>query len=158
MTSDTNTTDPIRSILVPTVEHCGEGALERALQLAEQVGATVHVLTVVDTANPFRFDVDEVVNLDRAATQLVDETAEAAAGRDVDVQGAVRRGRPARTILDYAETNAIDMLVVGRTGRGGVVETLLGSTTETLVREAHIPVVVVPAGESSGDDAESDDD
>lgn len=151
MASDTNTADPIGSILVPTDgSAAADSALARALQLAERIEATVHILTVVDPANPLQFDVDDVVELDRAANRIVEETVEAATGREVDVQGAVRRGGPAETILDYAVENEIDMLVIGRTERGGVVETLLGSTADQLVRNASVPVVVVPGSDGDG--------
>ncbi|MDG5761726.1 universal stress protein [Natronococcus sp. A-GB1] len=146
---------PIRSILAPTDgSDAAEAALERALRFAELEGATVHVLSVVDTtANPMRFGVAEVADLDRARTKLVDDVVDACGDRtpELEVRGAVRRGRPAAAILEYAEEQAIDLLVVGRTGRGGVAEALLGSTADRLVRRAPIPVVVVPDAASVDD-------
>ncbi|WP_394741931.1 universal stress protein [Natronococcus roseus] len=146
---------PNRSILVPTDgSDAAEAALERALRFADCEGATVHVLSVVDTtANPMRFGVAEVADLDRARTELVDGIVDACGGRTsgFEVRGAVRRGRPTATILEYAEEHGIDLLVVGRTGRGGVAAALLGSTADRLVRQASIPVVVVPNGDGCDD-------
>lgn len=141
--------DPIRTILVPTDGSDAAGtALERGLQLAELDDATVHVLSVVDTTtNPMRFGVAEVAELDRATEELVDEIVDAYGDRDVEIRGSIRRGRPASTILAYAEENTIDLIVVGRTGRDGVADALLGSTADRLVRQASVPVIVVPANE-----------
>lgn len=155
MTGDDDPDAPIRSILAPTDgSDAADAALERALRIADLEGATVHVLSVVDTtANPMRFGVAEVAELDRARTDLVDGIVDACGDRtpELEVRGAVRRGRPAETILEYAEEHAIDLLVVGRTGRGGVAEALLGSTADRLVRRSPIPVVVVPDGGGTDD-------
>lgn len=137
---------PIRSILVATDgSAAADEALERALALAEQIGAAVHVLAVVNTTtNPMHFGVDDIGELQRTKERLVDDLVATVGDRNVEIQGAIRRGRPATAILSYAEEHAIDMLVVGRTGRSRVADMLLGSTTDRLVREASVPVVVVP--------------
>ncbi|WP_440769617.1 universal stress protein [Natronorubrum sp. DTA28] len=143
---------PIRSILVATDGSATAGqALGRAVQLAEQTGASVHVLAVVDTTtNPMHFGVDDVDELQRTKQRLVDDLVATVGERDVEIQGAIRRGRPAKAILAYADEHAVDMLVVGRTGRSRVADMLLGSTTDRLVRETSVPVVVVPAGDTDG--------
>ncbi|SDJ90708.1 universal stress protein [Natronorubrum texcoconense] len=145
---------PIRSILVATDgSAAADEALERALGLAEQTGASVHVLAVVDTTmNPMHFGVDDVDELQRTKKRLVDDLVATVGDRNVEIHGAIRRGRPANAILAYADENAIDTLVVGRTGRSRVADMLLGSTTDRLLREASIPVVVVPAGDTDDGD------
>ncbi|ELY58717.1 universal stress protein [Natronolimnohabitans innermongolicus] len=142
--------DPPRSILVPTDgSDAATAALERALAHASRTNATVHVLSVLDTTtDPLRFDVADVAELHQAKTDLVDEIVETAGTRDVDVRGAIRRGRPADVALTYADENDIDTIVVGQTGRSRLSKALLGSTTDRLLRQASIPVLVVPADES----------
>ncbi|ELY42266.1 universal stress protein [Natronorubrum tibetense] len=142
----------IRSILVATDgSAAADEALERALKLAEQTGAAVHVLAVVDaTTNPMHFGVDDIGELQQTRERLVDDLVATAGDRDVKIQSAIRRGRPATVILTYADEHAIDMVIVGRTGRSRVADVLLGSTTDQLVREASVPVVVVP--ETKADD------
>ncbi|MFP8954101.1 universal stress protein [Natrialbaceae archaeon A-arb3/5] len=145
MTSDQSAIPP-RSILVPTDgSDAAEAALDRALTIAEPTDAIVHVLTVVDTDGaPLRFDVETVHELEESKNRLVDEITAALDGHGVDVTGAVRRGRPAREIVRYAEEHDIDLLVIGRTGQQRVAAALLGSTTDRVVRTASIPVIVVP--------------
>ncbi len=120
-------------------------ALERAIAMAEPLEATVHVLAVVDTdRSPMTFDVETVGELEDAKERVVDEIVAAHDDHAVEVRGAVRRGRPAPEIVAYAEENAIDVIVVGRSGETGLAETLLGSTTDRVLRSASVPVVVVP--------------
>lgn len=56
---------------------------------------------------------------------------------------AVRVGRPATTIVEFAEENDVDHIVMGSEGRSGVARVLLGSVAETVVRRAPVPVTVV---------------
>ena len=52
-------------------------------------------------------------------------------------------GRPARTIVDYAEQEDVDAVVVGSNGREGISRILLGSVAETVVRRSPVLVTVV---------------
>jgi nucleotide-binding universal stress UspA family protein len=46
-------------------------------------------------------------------------------------------------ILEYAEKNNIDLIVVGTRGRSGFKKLLLGSIASSVVTYAHCPVMVV---------------
>jgi nucleotide-binding universal stress UspA family protein len=46
-------------------------------------------------------------------------------------------------IVDYAENNNIDLLVIGTRGRSGVRRLLLGSIASGVVTYAHCPVLVI---------------
>lgn len=79
------------------------GEVEQALDLAEMVDATVHVLAVVDTtASPLRFDVIDVVELDRTTERLVDEVVDTYGDRDVEIRVAVRRTDVPVTVVRWA--------------------------------------------------------
>ncbi|AGB17023.1 universal stress protein UspA-like protein [Halovivax ruber XH-70] len=120
-------------------------ALEHAIALGETTGATVHVVTVVEsTDNPMKFGTAEVDELNRAAEEIVDEIVDAYDGEGVDITGDVRRGRPSEALRAYAEEADVDLIVVGERGAGGVAGALLGSTADRLSRTATVPVTVVP--------------
>ncbi len=61
----------------------------------------------------------------------------------LEYETAIVFGDPAREIVDYAEQNDIDQIVIGSHGRSGVSRILLGSVGEKVVRRAPMPVTVV---------------
>ena len=50
---------------------------------------------------------------------------------------------PAKAICEYAEKHAVDLIVVGSHGRGGMERWLIGSVAERVVRHAATNVYVV---------------
>ena len=80
----------------------------------------------------------------RDRANSIHETASAlAAEHGIDLEAATEIGRPARAILDYADDNDVDQIVVGSHGRSGLGRALLGSVAETVTRRAKIPVAVI---------------
>jgi nucleotide-binding universal stress UspA family protein len=146
-------------ILVPTD---GSGpadrAFEQALDLAETYDAEVHLLYVVDvSALAGEFDavtvIDQLEEAGREVTGRLRERAESVGVERVETE--VVEGVPHRTILDYADENDVDLVVMGTHGRTGIGRYLLGSVTEKVVRLADAPVLTVRGGEEETEDAES---
>jgi nucleotide-binding universal stress UspA family protein len=52
------------------------------------------------------------------------------------------RGNPAGKVLDLAKEIGADLICVGSTGKGAVERIMLGSTSQTLLRESLVPVLV----------------
>ncbi|EFW91638.1 UspA domain protein [Haladaptatus paucihalophilus DX253] len=137
-------------ILLPTDGSVStDKAVEQALNLADAYGASLHVLSVVD-----RTIVPPDVRSDILYDELEDECADAvsdveAAANEagVDVETTVLRGTPHRVILDYADKNDIDCIVMGTHGRRGLDRYLLGSVTEKVVRLSEVPVLTVRMNE-----------
>ncbi|MFC6719040.1 universal stress protein [Natrialbaceae archaeon GCM10025810] len=79
--------------------------------------------------------------------ELCDRAIERAEDADVlettVLETAVETGRPARTILEYADDNNVDHVVMGSHGRSGVARILLGSVAEAVTRRAPTPVTIV---------------
>jgi nucleotide-binding universal stress UspA family protein len=135
------------TILVATDESDeARAALAHAVDLAESVDATVHVVTVLEIrGNRIGFGIDEVDALNDAAEELVEQLRGLYGASDVEVETEILRGKPAETVLDHAETVEADLVVAGKRGAGGITGTLIGSTTDRLARLADRPLVVVPA-------------
>ena len=55
----------------------------------------------------------------------------------------MRIGHPADEIVKFAESHAIDLIVMGTHGREGVARVLIGSVAETVVRRATCPVLTI---------------
>ncbi|MFC7142254.1 universal stress protein [Halosimplex aquaticum] len=78
-----------------------------------------------------------------AAEELFDDIADLAADTELTVDRAIEVGKPIRVIVEYAEDNAVDQIVMGSHGRSGVTRILLGSVAEAVVRRSPVPVTVV---------------
>jgi nucleotide-binding universal stress UspA family protein len=59
-----------------------------------------------------------------------------------EIKGVVREGDPRREILDYADSNQIDLICLGPTGAGLARARSLGSTVDRVLPAARCPVLV----------------
>lgn len=55
----------------------------------------------------------------------------------------LRARDPAHAILDFAEKNNVDHIVMGAAGKGAVKKALIGSVSSDVLRKAYCPVTVV---------------
>jgi len=77
------------------------------------------------------------------AEALFEEAQKVADEYDITLKNATEMGRPSRTIVEYADDEGFDHIVMGSHGRSGVSRILLGSVAETVVRRATVPITVV---------------
>ncbi|MFC7006898.1 universal stress protein [Halalkalicoccus salilacus] len=61
----------------------------------------------------------------------------------VEITTAIERGPPGSTIVEYAEENDVDRIVMGSHDRSGISKILLGSVAEDVVKESPVTVTVV---------------
>jgi len=142
---------PYDRILVPTDgSSCATRGVGRAVELAEQFGADVHALYVVDRggrAGDWDMVVERQEREGEAALEAADELGQEAG---IDVQKHLRRGHPDEEILEFASETDVDLVVIGTHGRSGFDRIRhAGSTTERVLRGASIPVFAVPPGDAS---------
>ncbi|AUX09071.1 universal stress protein UspA [Halalkaliarchaeum desulfuricum] len=76
-------------------------------------------------------------------TEAKDRIADADSPAPTLHEIAIEVGDPAREILDYAEANDVDHVVMGSRGRSSIERLLLGSVSETVTRRAPMSVTVV---------------
>lgn len=136
-------------ILVPTDGSEGTNkAVEHALDIAKKYDATAHVVYVVNTSAYSTLPADS--NWESITAALEDEGKQATGEiveemQDVGVNAvpSVEEGIPHKTILEYADDNDIDLIVMGTHGKSGLDRLLLGSVTEKVVRASKVPVLTV---------------
>ncbi len=107
-------------------------AVEVAASLAGRLGARLTVLHALERGG------DEASERDRVCSWLPG-SIEAAC----DWQVTVAHGNPAEQIVSAALNDGADMIVVGGLRRSFFKASVLGSTTERVVRHAHCPVLTV---------------
>lgn len=62
---------------------------------------------------------------------------------NVEVESIILDGNPAREIVDFAEKNDIDLIVMGTLGKTGLNRFLLGSVAENVVKNSKKAVLIV---------------
>jgi nucleotide-binding universal stress UspA family protein len=124
------------------------GALHYAAAIGDHFGARLLVVTVDDplldtaaasTGLSLRHETER--ELERFITDTVPKSSLATT---VDVRVSV--GKPAPEILRIAKEAAADLVVMSSLGRSGFSKRFFGSTTERVLRETTIPVLVTPKG------------
>ncbi len=65
--------------------------------------------------------------------------------RGIEVQAVTIVGRPHVQIIQYAETNQIDLVVICTRGQSGLSRWLMGSVSDRVVRGVGVPVMLVRA-------------
>ena len=140
-------------ILVPTDGSPGvERAVEHAADLASAHGAALKAVYVVNTASfatlPMETSWEGMGDMLREdggrALQRVEEIANEAG---IPVETHLLEGSPSREIVRFAETEGVDLIVMGTHGRGGIDRLLLGSVAERVVRSSTVPVLTVRVGQ-----------
>jgi nucleotide-binding universal stress UspA family protein len=129
-------------------------AISYGIEIAKLSGATVHALYVVDTSSfstiPMDAGWEEMYAILRKegekAASDVKERGEAAG---VEIREVLLEGHPSTEIINFAENNDIDLIVMGNLGKTGLERFLLGSVTEKVVRNSKVPVLVVRSGVQS---------
>lgn len=80
-----------------------------------------------------------------SARQLVLAPAqERLSGTGLTLEGVVRHGHPAETLVALAAEHDASRIVVGRVGRSRIRTMLFGSTPTSLIQLSPVPVLVVP--------------
>ena len=59
------------------------------------------------------------------------------------VETVLREGRPSATIVDMAENDGVDLIVMGSRGIGGITGWILGSTSRRVVDSCTRPILIV---------------
>lgn len=142
---DTSPSSRVESILLPTDGSAGaEAAAEYALDLAEALDASLHVINVVDVTGPWEtLESDQLISsFEMAGQEAVDSVLERSEQLDISsVQASVLDGSPSEVTIEYATDKNLDLIVMGTHGRSGLDRVLLGSVAERVIGHAIQPVV-----------------
>ena len=125
-------------------------ALRHAQSLARDQHARLVLLTVVPATptpvvSPGAF-LPPPSDAADAFARILREAADALAP-DVGVELRLDRGRPAQRILAVARECRCDLIVMGFHGHGRLHHALMGSVSDSVLRAAAIPVLLMRAGE-----------
>jgi nucleotide-binding universal stress UspA family protein len=140
-----------RHILAPTdFSDYSKKAVASALELAKKFGARLTILHVVEPPPypiegfvPSSVSASFLEDLERQATQDLARVVPEAEASGVEVRRVVIVGTPYRQIIDTAEAEQVDLIVMATAGRTGFSHLVLGSIAERVVRTATCPVLTI---------------
>jgi nucleotide-binding universal stress UspA family protein len=139
-------------LLATDLSEASSSATEEAFELARRLGATLLVVSVIDPGSllmpggRFRARIDQVREEREQQAQALVERGRALG---LDVSFLVWTGDPGDMIVEAAEAERVDMVLVGSHGRGAVGRFFIGSVSEHVVRHAPCPVLVVRPRETA---------
>jgi len=126
-----------------------KGSVSKGLDLSESLGAHVHAMYVVETEATYILTVglgdDKMEEYEEYGEEVVTDIVDRAADRGLDGTGVVQTGNVAAEIVEYAENNDMDLIVMGKQGRGAINK-YIGSTAEKVARMSDVPVTIIGAG------------
>jgi nucleotide-binding universal stress UspA family protein len=145
-----NEEKPQKKILIATDgSKATEKAVDFGIEIARLNGSKVYAVYVIDITSYDSILMDEawVKNMQdqfektgHEATSYIEENAKAVG---VEAESVILKGNPAKEIMDFAEEQKVDMIVVGSLGKSGVEQFVIGGVSEKVSRNAKVPVLVV---------------
>jgi nucleotide-binding universal stress UspA family protein len=152
---------PTKILLATDGSSEAELTTRTAVDLGQQTNSELHVIHVLDivpasllypeATDPEGVELPDpilVEDIERQAEQRGREMLDAEVQRVRSAGGTVAQahlmtGDAAREIVHLAEDIEAGLVVMGSRGRGGIRRTLMGSVSDSVVRHAHCPVLVV---------------
>jgi nucleotide-binding universal stress UspA family protein len=133
-------------LLATDLSEASSSATDEAFELARRLDIALLVVSVIDPRSlllpggRFGARIDQVRERREQLAQALVER-----GREVGVPVSflVWSGDPGDMIVEAAEAEHVEMIVVGSHGRGAVGRFFIGSVSEHVVRHAPCPVLVV---------------
>ena len=130
----------------------GKMATQAAAELSRDTGSEVHVVYVLPSPaqlighHLYPDDVREslIGGAERdAETFLKDQAEQIGSDGGKVAETHLRSGDPDKEILRAAESLGVGLIVVGSRGLGALSRALIGSVSDSVVKHAHCPVLVV---------------
>ena len=127
-------------------------AVREAVALAKSVGASVGIVSAYEPVSQQRLreesrqapaDTQWSINAREDVDATLKEAAEEVEDSGVDVSTFAREGDPADAILDVAEEEGADLIVVGNKGMTGAKRFLLGSVPNKVSHHAPCSVLII---------------
>jgi len=123
-----------------------ELALNYALSIAQEYQAELHLLHVLPPSTMREPEISWYPTGQEGAYHIAARRLQKAVPPEAhlwcSVRNVVSEGQPYREILNYAESNQIDLICIGAHGAGFGMRTLFGSNVDRVLRQAPCPVFV----------------
>lgn len=138
----------MKKILVPTdFSKTADLALDYAIKLAICFDAEIHLLNSYDVPHS---GATIMINIDSLLEKDANESLDACVSNlkdkmpDLPIYTHAHPGAPDDAVIRFLNTHKMDLVVMGTTGASGVKGKIFGSNTSGLIKNIHVPLLVVP--------------
>jgi len=121
-------------------------ALAYAIEVSKSFDASLLILNTYEVHQ----GAIAIINVSEALHQAAEKNMEdllkkiATHAHSLPIETLISQGFAPQTIVDTAEKNSIDLIIMGTTGASGLKEFFLGSTTSAVIAQTKKPVLVIP--------------
>jgi nucleotide-binding universal stress UspA family protein len=141
----------IKKILVPIdFSDYSKSSLNYAVNFVKCFKADIIIVYVIEPISyPPDFSMGQIaipsvdLELDKRAKDELDKLAENFIPKDISVKKLIKMGKPFAEIVNAAEEEDVDLIIISTHGHTGVEHILFGSTAEKVVRKAPCPVLTL---------------
>lgn len=123
-----------------------EEGLNYAVFLARNYGSEIFGVHVIPKPEKLLYKSefhDWTVKVEENIQSKLREITEKLTSTGLNFRGSVIKGKPSYEILEIAQRENIDLIIMGRSGHGLIDRLLVGSTTLRVLRHSDIPVLAV---------------
>jgi nucleotide-binding universal stress UspA family protein len=137
-----------------------ERAIPHAELFARIFGSTIILLQILDPTSlhinpnpvdPLNWQIQKAeadVYLNGIKTRIHRDLQESLQGKDekkISVEYAIREGKPAENIINFARTENIDLLIISTHGSSGLSRWNISSVTQKVINLIYLPVLIIRA-------------
>lgn len=144
-----------RILLAVDETPCSEQAITYAKDIINRLKPSLAIVTVVPPTSPSTYGADpllgqqpiivpELSEIEQQAAQQYLESVAKEFSSAQEVFLFTKVGSVRDEILDIAKEWACDLIIIGSNGRTGFDHLISGSVSESVIRKAHCPVLVIP--------------
>jgi nucleotide-binding universal stress UspA family protein len=143
---------PTRILLATDGSEEATLAARTAIDIAGKTGSELHIILVGLSVSYVGMGPLEIADIPGPAQEELNQEAQRllnAQARWIEANGGtvaethLRIGKPDEEIVSQAEELGAGLIVIGSRGLGGIRRALMGSVSDSVVRHAHCPVLVV---------------
>lgn len=126
----------------------GMDALDKAIELARGFKANLHAIYVIETGLISSVPMDntwEVIYslLEKEGTETLDKAEKRASDAGVSLERHLLSGHAGNEIINLAEQEKADLIIVGSRGKSEIDRLLIGSVSAHVVKYSHVSTMVV---------------
>ncbi|MFC4324227.1 universal stress protein [Litchfieldia salsa] len=123
-------------------EHAIRAAEKAVYLISATTDSTIEIIYVID-ASTSKADVLHSTNPELSRKQRLIKTEEIINQSKIEYKVTVLHGEAGPTIVDYANKNEFDLVVIGSRGLNTLQEMVLGSVSHKVAKRVECPVLIV---------------